>query len=138
MNLGLKLLQFKHELNLGIESTHVANCFFEVNFGRTLLFELIKLIFDTKTLESHFAQHIDLFIFICFFLLSQLVVLQIFLITEHLKGVVEHDALQLIKRWYTKMGQESLPKLLVFYHFFSHYHQIFSFTTGCNIQNEGL
>jgi len=44
MNQSLKLLQLKHELDLRIESTHVANSFFKVNFGRTLFFELVKLV----------------------------------------------------------------------------------------------
>lgn len=70
----------------------------------------------TKPFETQILQYTTglLFFFTVFVLLSQLVVLQIFLITEHLEGVVEHDALQLIKRRYIQISQESLSEPLAF------------------------
>lgn len=70
----------------------------------------------TKPFETKILQYTTglLLFFTVFVLLSQLVVLQIFLITEHLEGVVEHDALQLIKRRYIQISQESLSEPLAF------------------------
>ena len=70
----------------------------------------------TKPFETQILQYTTglLLFFTVFVLLSQLVVLQIFLITEHLEGVVEHDALQLIKRRYIQISQESLSEPLAF------------------------